>query len=196
MVLQGLKPHIFQRLEKFKARWVAELPSVLWSLRTTLTRGTGYTPFFMVHGLEAVLPTDIDNGSPRVRAYTHEGNQVSLEDAITNLTRHGTSHYYTLPDTNRRCDVIIASPFGKGCSKSEIWCFAGFRATRTDTSCHRHGKAPSSSTKSCVPTLTCSKMKKADPSPMLGTLSSYIASTLKKSSHIPKRKNSLVFLSS
>jgi hypothetical protein len=41
---------------------------------------TGYTPFFMVHGSEAVLPTDIDYGSPRVRAYTDEGNQVSLED--------------------------------------------------------------------------------------------------------------------
>jgi hypothetical protein len=39
----------------------------------------------MVHGLEAVLPTDIDYGSPRVRAYTEEGNQVALEDAIDQL---------------------------------------------------------------------------------------------------------------
>jgi hypothetical protein len=46
---------------------------------------TGFTPFFMVHGLEAVLPTDIDYGSPRVRAYTEEGNQVALEDAIDQL---------------------------------------------------------------------------------------------------------------
>jgi hypothetical protein len=28
MILQGLKPCIFKRLEKFKARWVVELPSV------------------------------------------------------------------------------------------------------------------------------------------------------------------------
>jgi hypothetical protein len=39
----------------------------------------------MVHGSEAVLPTDIDYGSPRVRAYTEEGNQVELEDAIDQL---------------------------------------------------------------------------------------------------------------
>jgi hypothetical protein len=39
----------------------------------------------MVHGFEAVLPTDIDYGSPRVRAYTEEGNQVALEDAIDQL---------------------------------------------------------------------------------------------------------------
>jgi hypothetical protein len=39
----------------------------------------------MVHGLKAVLPTDIDYGSPRVWAYTEEGNQVALEDAIDQL---------------------------------------------------------------------------------------------------------------
>jgi transposase InsO family protein len=68
MILQGLKPRIFKRLDKFQARWVAKLPSMLWSLRTTPSRATGFTPFFMVHGSELVLPTDIDYGSPRVRA--------------------------------------------------------------------------------------------------------------------------------
>jgi hypothetical protein len=79
MILQGLKPRIFKRLDKFQARWVAELPSVLWSLCTTPSRAMGFTPFFMVHGFEAVLPTDIDYGSPWVRAYTEEGNQVALD---------------------------------------------------------------------------------------------------------------------
>jgi hypothetical protein len=85
MILQGLKPRIFKRLDKFQARCVAELPSMLWSLRTTSSRATGFMPFFMVHGSEVVLPTDIDYGSPRVRAYTKEGNQVALEDAIDQL---------------------------------------------------------------------------------------------------------------
>jgi hypothetical protein len=39
----------------------------------------------MVHGSEVVLPTDIDYGSPRGRAYTEEGNQAALEDAIDEL---------------------------------------------------------------------------------------------------------------
>jgi hypothetical protein len=85
MILQGLKPRIFKRLDKFRARWVAELSFVLWSLRTTPSKTTGFTPFFMVHGPEAVLPTDIDYNSPCVRAYTKEGNQVALEDAIDQL---------------------------------------------------------------------------------------------------------------
>jgi hypothetical protein len=36
----------------------------------------------MVHGLEAVLPTNIDYGNPRVQGYTEEGSQVVLEDTI------------------------------------------------------------------------------------------------------------------
>ena len=69
MLLQDLKPRIFNRLNKFSACWLAELPVVLWSLRTTLSRATGYTPFFMVYGSEAVLLMDLDYGAPRIIAY-------------------------------------------------------------------------------------------------------------------------------
>ena len=46
-----------------------ELSALLWSLGMTPSRATGYTPFFMVYGSEAILPTDLDNGAPRVKAY-------------------------------------------------------------------------------------------------------------------------------
>jgi len=36
MILQGLKPRIYNRLKKFGKKWVEELSLVLWSLRTTL----------------------------------------------------------------------------------------------------------------------------------------------------------------
>jgi hypothetical protein len=71
MILQGLKSRIFKHLEKFRARWVAELPSVLWSLRTTPSRATGCTPFFMVHRSEAVLPTDIGYGRSIAQGSEH-----------------------------------------------------------------------------------------------------------------------------
>jgi hypothetical protein len=37
MILQGLKPRIFNKLNKFDIRWLIELASVIWSLRTTLS---------------------------------------------------------------------------------------------------------------------------------------------------------------
>ena len=35
MVLQGLKPRIFDRLKKYAGCWVVEVPAALWNLRTT-----------------------------------------------------------------------------------------------------------------------------------------------------------------
>jgi transposase InsO family protein len=82
MILQGLKPRIFNQLKKYSGRWHQELPSVLWSLRTTKSRATGFTPFFLVYGAEAVLPTDIEYGSPRLRAYNEQGNHEARQDSI------------------------------------------------------------------------------------------------------------------
>jgi hypothetical protein len=42
---------------------------VLWSLRTTPNHSVGFTPFFLVYGAEAVLPTDIEFDAPRVVQY-------------------------------------------------------------------------------------------------------------------------------
>jgi hypothetical protein len=85
MVLQGIKPKIFNKHNKFGGRWVVELPTMLWSLRTTLSRATGYTPFFMVYGAEAVLPTDLDYGAPRVMIYKEQEANAFLEDAMDQL---------------------------------------------------------------------------------------------------------------
>ena len=68
MMLQGLKPRIFNKLNKFGQRWLTELPLVIWSLRTTPSRATGFTPFFLVYGIKGMLPTDLEYGSPRLKA--------------------------------------------------------------------------------------------------------------------------------
>jgi transposase InsO family protein len=65
MILQGLKARIYNDLNKFGRRWMKELPSVVWSLRTTPSRATGFTPFFslwgrgyLAHRLRIRLPED------------------------------------------------------------------------------------------------------------------------------------------
>jgi hypothetical protein len=85
MILQGLKPRIYNNLNKFGRRWMKELPSVVWSLRTTPSRATSFSPFFLVYGAEAVLPTDLEYGSPRTRAYDDQSNQTSREDSLDQL---------------------------------------------------------------------------------------------------------------
>ena len=59
-------------LKNFAGRWVEELPAVLWGLRTTPNQSAGLTPFFLTYGSEAVLPSDLDYGAPRVKAFDPE----------------------------------------------------------------------------------------------------------------------------
>jgi hypothetical protein len=75
MILQGLKPRIYNDLNKFDRRWMKELPSV----------ATGFAPFFLVYGDEAILPTDLEYGSPRTRACNDRSNQTSREDSLDQL---------------------------------------------------------------------------------------------------------------
>jgi transposase InsO family protein len=85
MIIQGLKPRIFDRRNKSGRKWLQELPSVVWGLRTTPSRATGFTLFFLVYGAEAVLPTDLEYGSPRVKGYDKGANQRAREDSLDQL---------------------------------------------------------------------------------------------------------------
>jgi transposase InsO family protein len=88
-VLRGLKARSFKKkLEACGKGWLDELQSVLWSIRTTATKPTGETPFFLVYGAEAVLPPELKHGSPRVPAFdearqddSRGGDLVLLEEA-------------------------------------------------------------------------------------------------------------------
>jgi transposase InsO family protein len=85
MILQGLKPRIFDRLNKSGRKWLQELQAVVWSLRTTPSRATRFTPFFLVYGAEAILPTDLEYGSPRAQGYDEGTNQRAREDSLDQL---------------------------------------------------------------------------------------------------------------
>jgi hypothetical protein len=84
-ICNDIKKRLLAPLEKARHAWVDELPSVLWSLRTTPNAATQETPFFLVHGAEAVLPIEIDHNSPRVAEYDEEVAQKALEDDVDAL---------------------------------------------------------------------------------------------------------------
>jgi hypothetical protein len=82
LILAGIKPRLVEPLERSADCWVEELPSVLWSLRTTPNRSVGFTPFFLVYGAEAVLPTDIEFDAPRVVPYTEKQAKEAHKDGV------------------------------------------------------------------------------------------------------------------
>ena len=44
-----------------------------------------YTSYFMCYGAEAVLPTNLDYDTPRVKQYATKLNESSLEDVLDQL---------------------------------------------------------------------------------------------------------------
>jgi hypothetical protein len=76
----------------------------------TPSRATEFTPFFLVYGAEAILPTDLDYGSLRMRAYDEQGNQTTHEDALDQLNEaqdvalpHSAKYQQALRCYHSRC---------------------------------------------------------------------------------------------
>ena len=110
--MSGIKPRLVRSLKESDMHWVEELDSVLWGLRTTPNRTTGYTPFFMVYGAEAVLPCDIIHESPRVRMYEEREAELDRQDNLDALEEErdvakARSHFI-----NSRSEDIKAEKYG------------------------------------------------------------------------------------
>jgi hypothetical protein len=58
---------------------------VLWSLRTNPNAATQETPFFLVHGAEAVLPVEITREAPRIATYDENTSNEALQDDVDAL---------------------------------------------------------------------------------------------------------------
>jgi hypothetical protein len=102
-ILRGLKTRTYDCLKKHGANWVSELPSVLWGNRTTPSRATGETPFFLVYGAEACLPPEIIMGSPRVQAFD-ESTQGQLRREDMDFI---DEHRWQAAIRNARCNQAL-----------------------------------------------------------------------------------------
>nr|XP_027067493.1 uncharacterized protein LOC113693115 [Coffea arabica] len=110
-LLHGLKT----RLHRVGTSWVEELPSVLWSYRTTPRSATQETPFSLTYGAEAVIPAEILIPNPRLAAYAAEVNneerqldldlvdeQRDLASARIASYKSTLAHYYNARVRHRR----------------------------------------------------------------------------------------------
>ena len=96
MVLQAIKDRIFDDANNYATHWLAEFPHVIWGLHTQVNSIRGFSPFFLVYRSEAILPTDIVFGAPRIQHYdkgeaeqTHRVDLDSLEEhRVAALMRH------------------------------------------------------------------------------------------------------------
>jgi hypothetical protein len=88
-------------LHDLKARgrnWHKELPLVLWALRTNNNRATIDTPFNLVYGAKAMLPSEIYLESTRVAHFNAE-DQAEATELDSNLLEERRNT--TLPNVQK-----------------------------------------------------------------------------------------------
>jgi hypothetical protein len=56
LIFSGIKKCLY---DQKKGKWTDELPKVIWSHNTTMSRATGFTPFRLLFGTEAMTPEEI-----------------------------------------------------------------------------------------------------------------------------------------
>jgi hypothetical protein len=83
LILDGLKKRLYDENSKKEGKWINEISSVVWGLRTQPNKATGQSPFFLVYGSEAILPADVMWKSPRLEMFkegeTDTARQLELD---------------------------------------------------------------------------------------------------------------------
>jgi transposase InsO family protein len=83
---------IFSKIKKClfnqkKGKWVDELPKVIWSHNTIVSRATGFTPFRLLFGTEAMTPEETKNENMRaLKAKEIEEVDQKVEKYMIELT--------------------------------------------------------------------------------------------------------------
>ena len=57
---------ILRKMVETSRHWSEKLPFSLWAYRTSFRTSIGVTLYYLVYGMEAVLPVEIETGSLRV----------------------------------------------------------------------------------------------------------------------------------
>jgi transposase InsO family protein len=69
IIMTGIMKLIFNQP---RGKWPDELIKVVWSHNTTMSRSTGFTPFKLLFGDEAITPEEAKAGSIRTVASTED----------------------------------------------------------------------------------------------------------------------------
>jgi hypothetical protein len=104
-------------LDDKKGKWVDQLPEVVWALNTTECRATGFTPFRLLYGSEAMTPQKIKHGSPQTSTTAvpdvDEPTSKDLIDGDRVLGLQALNKYQAQTKAWRD-NVVVPKEFDKG----------------------------------------------------------------------------------
>jgi transposase InsO family protein len=90
IIMTGIMKLIFNQP---RGKWPHELIKVVWSHNTTVSRSTGFTPFKLLFGDEAIKPEEAKTGSITTIASTEdEANSQITKDTIEGTRLQDIEH--------------------------------------------------------------------------------------------------------
>jgi hypothetical protein len=125
-------------LDNKKGKWPDLLPEVVWALNKTECRATGFTPFRLLYGSEAMTPQEIKHG--------------------TSSTETASSPYRLWTNTKPRQKHGATTQSSRGSSTKETSCSSGQLGQSPGASWSRSGRALSSSRRRRPPVRTDSQL--------------------------------------
>jgi hypothetical protein len=102
-VVERANGKIFMAIKKIllddkKGKWADLLPKAVWALNTTECQATGFTPFRLLYGSEAMTPHEIKHGSPR----TNTSAVPDVDEPTSKDLIDGTMSSPCRPSTNTK----------------------------------------------------------------------------------------------
>jgi hypothetical protein len=133
-ILMGLKTRTYDCLKKHGAKWIDKLPCALWANQTSLRRATGESPFFLVYGVEAVIPLEVTMVSLVSCHMMKPCRTISDAMMSTWSMKQDGKQLSEMHGTARRSDTITSGLCIVGNSKWMIWCFDTYFPMKAYTS--------------------------------------------------------------
>jgi hypothetical protein len=85
-----------------KVKWVEELPKVVWSHNTTASRTTGFTPFKLLYGEEAMLSEEIKHESLRAMQQTMAEDEEYSKKMIEGIRLEAVDNILKYQDQTKK----------------------------------------------------------------------------------------------
>jgi hypothetical protein len=89
IIITGIMKSIFNQP---RGKWPDELIKVVWNHNIVVSRSTGFTPFKLLFGDEAITPEEARKGSIRTLASTEEENCKITKDTIEGTRLQAVDH--------------------------------------------------------------------------------------------------------
>jgi transposase InsO family protein len=131
IIMTGIMKLIFNQP---RGKWPDELIKVVWSHNTTTSRSTGFTPFKLLFGDEAITPEEANAGSIRTIASAEdEADYQVTKDTIEGTRLQAIEHINKYQaETIKWCDRKVRLKT----SNQGIWCFGEWQIQIQWASCN------------------------------------------------------------